>query len=201
MNIFPLGYTSVNENNIPIPCPKKSAEQQCDKHINKMYIETAQILSTAHRLLDGQFTIVADKKTGKAKKHWDLFLGRDDFEGEQILYKVAHRHHPCVIWSMETDSNYRWLWHHCYALSLEYQHRYGKMHKTDTVMWALRDSPVNISIGPLTPFKLAMKSNPECMIDGNAVESYRRFYMTKQKRFKMVWTKRNIPEWFKLETV
>mgnify|MGYP000296968268 CR=1 FL=1 len=30
----------------------------------------------------------------------------------------------------------------------------------------------------------------------DAVESYRNFYQTKQERFSMVWTKRNIPEWF-----
>ena len=46
-----------------------------------------------------------------------------------------------------------------------------------------------------------MKSNPECIVQDlggtNAVESYRKFYKTKEKRFKMDWTKRQIPEWFK----
>jgi hypothetical protein len=48
----------------------------------------------------------------------------------------------------------------------------------------------------MTPFKLAMKSNPECMFE-SAVDSYRAFYQTKQKRFKMKWTKREKPQWFK----
>jgi hypothetical protein len=34
-------------------CPKKAAESLCDQHIVKMPLETAQILSTAHRFLDG----------------------------------------------------------------------------------------------------------------------------------------------------
>jgi len=41
-----------------------------------------------------------------------------------------------------------------------------------------------------------MKANPECMDPNNIVGSYRKFYQTKQHRFKMAWTKREIPEWF-----
>ena len=47
----------------------------------------------------------------------------------------------------------------------------------------------------MTPFRLAMGSNPEC-IKEDAVESYRAFYHTKQHRFKMDWTKRPVPKWF-----
>ena len=47
-----------------------------------------------------------------------------------------------------------------------------------------------------TPFKLAMKSNPECMFPEDPVKSYRMYYKTKQSRFKMAWTKRDVPEWF-----
>ena len=60
---------------------------------------------------------------------------------------------------------------------------------------ALAEVPNKISTGDLTPFKLAMGSNPECMLP-DPVESYRRFYKTKQARFKMAWTKREIPDWF-----
>ena len=34
--------------------PVKSAEMHCDKHVVKMIIEYAQMLSTAHRMLDGK---------------------------------------------------------------------------------------------------------------------------------------------------
>ena len=34
--------------------PRECARQHCDKHVVKMVIETAQLLSTAHRLLDGK---------------------------------------------------------------------------------------------------------------------------------------------------
>jgi len=48
----------------------------------------------------------------------------------------------------------------------------------------------------MTPFKLAMKSNPECMFPSDPIKSYRLFYQTKQHRFKMTWSKRTIPAWF-----
>ena len=42
MNIFIL------DNN-----PIKAAQQQCDKHVVKMIVESGQMLSTVHRMLDG----------------------------------------------------------------------------------------------------------------------------------------------------
>jgi len=45
-----------------------------------------------------------------------------------------------------------------------------------------------------------MGSNPECMF-ADPVKSYRAFYHTKQERFKMDWTKRNVPEWFNYANV
>jgi hypothetical protein len=44
-----------------------------------------------------------------------------------------------------------------------------------------------------------MKSNPECMNPNDVVGSYRAFYQTKQERFRMAWTKRPIPDWFKVK--
>jgi hypothetical protein len=41
-----------------------------------------------------------------------------------------------------------------------------------------------------------MKANPECIDYNDIVGSYRKFYQTKQARFKMAWTKRPVPEWF-----
>ena len=50
MNIFLL-----SEN------PYEAAVQQCDKHIVKMVTESAQMLSTAHRLLDGEMFLEKSK--------------------------------------------------------------------------------------------------------------------------------------------
>jgi hypothetical protein len=83
------------------------------------------------------------------------------------------------------------------ALCNEYTYRYGKVHSTDTLLRkALMNLPTNLPIGYKTQFPLAMKDFPECIDYNDVVGSYRKFYQTKQARFKMVWTKRSVPEWF-----
>lgn len=174
--------------------PVEAAQLQCDKHVVKMIVESAQMLSTAHRMLDGEVTLKPSKSGRRMVKHYELL---DDMEADLTYYKAVHYNHPCTVWTMESSENYRWHWEHFKALGEEYKYRYGKDHATIqkllNPLWTL---PKNIPIGPLTPFRLAMQSNPECMFD-DPVKSYRAFYKTKQDRFKMVWTNRNVPEWFK----
>ena len=106
-------------------------------------------------------------------------------------------YHPCTEWTFESDTNYKWHYTHFIALCDEYTYRYGKVHASDTKLRkVLKAIPTNIVRKSKTEFRLAMGSNPECMHPGDAVRSYREFYMTKQSRFKMTWTGRSIPKWF-----
>lgn len=175
--------------------PVKAAQLQCDKHVVKMIVESAQMLSTAHRMLDGKLTRAPSKSGKTMSKHWILPDDRED-----ALYKAVHMNHPCTVWTMKSNNNYTWHWIHFAALCDEYTHRYGKVHTTDTLLREkLKQLPCSIEVGPLTQQPLAMKGNPECMYPNDPVRSYREFYQTKQGRFKMVWTKREIPEWFKVQ--
>jgi hypothetical protein len=174
--------------------PVKAAQLQCDKHIPKMVVESAQMLSTAHRMLDGEI----DKRPSKSGKTYVKYWKLPDYR-EDILYKAVHTSHPCTVWTMNTNTNYLWHYEHFTALCDEYTYRYGKVHATDNLLREpLSVMPTNIEYGEMTPFALAMKSNPECMFPDTPVKSYRMFYQTKQKRFKMVWAKREIPNWFKV---
>ena len=172
--------------------PVKAAQLQCDKHVVKMIVESAQMLSTAHRMLDGSLTR-APSKSGKTKvKAWVLPDDRED-----VLYKAVHMNHPCTVWTMKSNNNYTWHWVHFAALCDEYTYRYKKVHATDKLLREkLKALPRNIEVGYLTLQPLAMKSNPECMFPSDPVKSYRMFYQTKQERFKMAWTEREVPEWF-----
>src|SRR6056300_1451945 len=152
--------------------PVIAAQEQCDKHVVKMIVESARMLSTVHRMLDGVMER-RPSKSGAMLQYWKL-----NDQRENILYKACHFN----------------------ALCDEYTYRYGKVHSTDTKLREiLKSLPNKIKIGK-TPFKLAKGSNPECVVTGlggtDAVESYRNFYQTKQKRFSMVWTKRETPKWF-----
>ena len=175
--------------------PVKAAQLQCNAHVVKMIVESAQMLSTVHRMLDGEPTRVPSKSGKNKVKAW--LLG--DYRNEK-LYKAVHMNHPCTVWTRESKENYEWHYAHFVALCDEYTYRYGKTHKTDTELRdILREAPKHIPSKGLTLFPLAMKSNPECMFPKDPVKSYRMFYQTKQDRFKMVWTKREVPEWFKIK--
>tara|TARA_R110002153_G_scaffold106406_1_gene245683 strand:- start:377 stop:931 length:555 start_codon:yes stop_codon:yes gene_type:complete len=171
--------------------PIKAAQLQCDKHIPKMVVESAQMLSTVHRMIDGAMER-RPSKSGSMLQYFKL----DDYR-EDILYKAVHMNHPCTVWSRENCSNYDWHYKHFIALCNEYTYRYGKIHASETKLaTVLRNAPKKIEhTTGKSPFRLAMGSNPECMFE-DAVKSYRAFYQTKQARFAMKWTKRKQPEWF-----
>jgi len=172
--------------------PIKAAQLQCDKHVVKMIVESGQMLSTVHRMLDGTETRRPSKSGKTMVKYWE----HPDEKMENVLYKAVHINHPCTIWSRESIANYIWHYNHFVGLCDEYKYRYNKEHATDTLLRKiLIQPPINIPEEGRTPFKLAMKSNPECMFD-DPVKSYQEFYKTKKDRFKMVWTGRDIPQWF-----
>lgn len=181
MNIFIL-----DEN------PRTAASMHCDKHVPKMVVESAQMLSTAHRMLDG----VETKKRSKSGKTMSKYYMLGDTR-EHHLYNAVHFNHPCTVWTRESSQNYLWHYKLFIALCDEYTKRYGKIHLTDkSLREHLKVTPNNIPDIEMTPFRLAMKSNPECMDESNPIESYRKFYMTKQERFKMEWKNTQTPYWF-----
>ena len=155
--------------------PIKAAQLQCDKHVVKMIVESAQMLSTAHRMLDGVQSRRKSQSGKTMSKYWEL---PDDREA--VLYKAVHMGHPCTVWTMQNDNNYRWHFEHFSALCKEYTYRYDKIHATQTKLRKY----------------LAMKHEPQCINENDIVQSYKDYYQTKQDRFKMAWTRRPIPEWF-----
>ena len=94
MNIFYL-----NEN------PELCAQEHNDKHVVKMCIEYAQLLSTAHRVLDGELWY---GKTVNGRKIARYFL--DDGEMNEVLYKASHIRHPSNIWVRDSVQHYEWLY-------------------------------------------------------------------------------------------
>lgn len=187
MNIFILSES-----------PIKAAQMQCNKHVNKMILESGQMLSTAHRMLDGKL----EKRPSKSGKRLSKYYVHPDPYLEEKLYKAVHYNHPCTKWTMETSENYLWHYEHFLALAEEFEYRFGKKHMTLLKLQnILKELPKNIPISEKTQWPLAMKSNPECMYENDVVRSYREYYQTKQDRFKMSWTKRSVPEWFKEKAI
>jgi hypothetical protein len=181
MNIF---FLSAN--------PVEAARSHLDKHVVKMILEYAQLLSTAHRVIDGKETVVLSK-TGRKKKVWQL-----DDERDSLLYSATHINHPSAIWARQNKLNYDYLYALFVATCDEYTYRYGKVHLTDSKLRnLLKEFPKNIKDtnqsqvwhGP-TP---AMPD--ECKVAGDHLASYRKYYIDKKADMAM-WTNREPPEWF-----
>ena len=176
MNVFYL-------NSSPVQC----AQQHCDKHVVKMVVEYAQLLSTAHRILDGSL-VLGNTKSGRSVKRFVLPDRRDD-----ALYLASHINHPDSIWVRESSGNYEYLYKLFVALCDEYTHRYGKVHATDTKLRKLLAlHPENIACGEMTEVPQAM---PDHCKRSDAIAAYKNYYITEKKHFAK-WKNRSTPKWF-----
>jgi hypothetical protein len=106
---------------------EKCAKYHCDKHVIKMILESAQMMSAVVRL-----------------------------NGYDAGYKLTHKNHPCTIWARKSLSNYKWLKTLTKLLNDEYRYRYDKEinHKSYDMVLTL-PTPKLPDIG-LTPFAQAM---------------------------------------------
>ena len=169
--------------------PVQAARSHLDKHVVKMILEYAQLLSTAHRILDGtELSVIS--KSGRKKKVWQLPDHRDS-----VLYSATHANHPSAIWARQTDTNYDYLYALFVATCDEYTYRYGKVHLTDTKLReVLHQIPKNIGKS-----KIWVSPTPampdECKVAGDELASYRKYYIDK-KADMAKWTNREPPDWF-----
>jgi hypothetical protein len=164
----------------------KCAEYHNDKHVVKMILEYAQLLSTAHRVLDGKEYI--DASSGRKIKRWRL----EDTSLEAHLYKATHINHPSAVWVRQSNNNYNWLVCLFQSLLSEYTHRYGKIHSCDRLVYWLRKPPVNIPVGYKTQPTPAM---PDEYKVPDSVQSYRNYYLGAKNNMAK-WKNRPIPEWW-----
>ena len=146
--------------------PTQAARFHSDKHCIKMILEHTQLLSTAIRI-----------------------HSNDTVEG---VYKIAHKNHPCTIWTRQTRSNFKWLCEMTEELFKEYTRRYGKQHKSYSVFKICQQNSHIIPEGGLTNFAQAM---PPEYKDTDPVKAYRTYYIKDKKEFSK-WKMGNTPDWF-----
>lgn len=169
MNIFILSWIIEN-----------CAKYHCDKHVVKMILETCQLLSVSHHVLQPDIAM--------------LYVEKD------LIYKKTHMNHPCSIWVRECEENYIWLCHLGLALCNEYGFRYDKEpsdHKCYSKLMFLIHNPPPLpsNNGVITKPKMAM---PDDYKSTDPVLSYRKYYLNDKARM-LSWKKRDPPDWVPLE--
>ena len=166
---------------------QKNAEYHLDKHIVKMPIEYAQLLSTAHRLLDGSVYLGKTKKNRNIKR-WFL-----DDNREYNLYKASHVNHPSAIWTRSTSGNYMMMYTIYWYVCKEYEYRYGRVHGSFTLSNTLSKLPKNIIHDKQFDIPQCM---PEyCKMPKCSISAYRNYYKKEKNSFAK-WKNREVPFWY-----
>lgn len=148
--------------------PKLCAEYHCDKHVVKMILEHAQLLSTALRAY-----------------------------GVDAGYKATHVNHPSSKWVRQSQDNFNWLVEMTFWLNLEYTRRYRKPnnHKSWELILSLPSPSVLPNTGGVTDFAIAMA--PEFYHkSGDPVLSYRNYYKQAKKDFARWTAPAKTPTWW-----
>lgn len=147
--------------------PRTCAQYHYDKHVVKMVLETAQLLSTATYLISPD-------------------TPRD-------IYKPTHVGHPCTQWVKTSKENFLWLCYLGVELSNEYSCRFKKRHKSSQVINYIFHYSHNIT----KELPTVMTELPTCMPDeyklDNVVNSYRNYYCTAKKHIAS-YTNRSVPK-------
>ena len=166
--------------------PSRAAQAQCDVHVRKMIVETAQLLCTAHH------------RIGVATE-W--------------MYKPYNINSRFVSWILESEANYRWLYNHFLALNTEYYNRSSKVHASirdrnlDNVLAIIpvKDPfPLEVTI-PACAFG-EWPNAPQLPLStiSETVDTYRKYYRYKYLQWRglgitMKWTNAASPIWLNIE--
>lgn len=165
----------------------RCAKAHVDKHCVKMILEYAQLLSTAHRVIDGIKMVGVSTKTGRKQTRYVISDGR-----ESSLYVATHINHPSAVWVRHSSSNYDWLFKLFVTLMCEYTYRYGKVHATSRLADHLSNAPKNIVDGSFTEPTPAMPE--QYKVSGDSITSYRNYYLGDKRRM-FSWKRREVPTW------
>jgi len=148
--------------------PKLAAQYHADKHVPKMILETAQMLSTAHHVYG----------TPQAP----------------LVYKKSHLNHPCTLWVRESVDNYGWAFELFRELNNEFVRRRGKKHLSWVKLKEHLSHTPSLPLQGLTPFAQAM---PDHYKQEDAVEAYRAYYKGDKASFaKWEWPTAQTPSWW-----
>lgn len=148
---------------------QKCAQAHCDKHVNKMILEGAQLLASAHHLTNPEASMITD------------------------MYRLTHKNHPDAIWVRSSINNYLYLMDLMEALNEECQYRYE--HKRDHISLA-KVHNWGYPVLPDIPFTEPPKCvHDDWKQVPDTVEAYRQYYK-RDKRDIVSWTKREPPSWY-----
>ena len=155
--------------------PQWAANALCDKHVPKMLLESAQMLSTAVRRYE------EDTDTTPLAKP---------------IYKSAYPNHPMTKWVGFNRDCFRWALENAVFISQEYCKRFKKLHKSSAVINTIYDNNYIDDI-PDGFFKEPPQCMPDEYKDKDYVVAYRKYYMGAKAYFAKWERGVSAPEWWR----
>jgi len=157
--------------------PRKCARALDDKRLNKMILETAQIMCAV----------------------------LNEREGSQVTpYRTSHANHPITKWAASSDDNMRWLYDLGMAYGEEIQYRFGRKHACQLVIegltfrWPWLEDAPEFMCKEVEFYNGARHKGLDLDFTHLPVhEAYRQYLKVRwpgDKR-KPVWTNRKKPHW------
>jgi len=148
--------------------PRLAAKDHPKSYLTKLPLETAQLLCTAHHVINpGQYA---------------------------IPYKKTHENHPCAKWVRQSKENYLWAVEYGLGLCEWFTKTRKKEHGCESVLrWAESfTDKIKFPDTGLKTFALAM---PDKYKTTDPVISYRSYFIGEKK--KLATWEQEPPEWWK----
>ena len=165
------------------PNARRCARWHCNKHVVKMILETAQLLYTAHWVLEMAENRLPCFKDAPLQKSSGI-------RGYLSIHNPAH---PSAIWTRASKEHYEWLCLLGLELCREFTHRFKKTHSCEVhIRWLASNIPRTLPSNGWRDPPCAMP--PEYRISKNSVSCYRLYYV-KGKSTLLQYTSRNPPHW------
>lgn len=181
--------------------PMLAAQAHCDRHVVKMILETAQLLSTAWHVEAPELVESDYVNSDPLFPRWPgvdagYDFGLSYYIANQKIYAPTHQNHPSAVWVRESRAAYEWTWRLSQELLAEYTFRYGREHASRHTLRTLEWAPPALSDAALSEPNVAMPDHCVVAVDGyvDALASYRNYYRT-EKRPLLTYTARTPPAW------
>ena len=175
----------------------KCAEYHIDKHVTKMVLEAAQLLTTTlwvdkylgyvpRKLTSEELGVLKDVKRSTPSINDRVFT----------RYLSTHENHPSAIWVRSSLEHYYWTVNYANALNSEGIYRGYKSHASCDEVNRMPE-PTRLPDNGWTKPALAM---PDELKSEDVIASYRKFYMLDKAPFAS-WKVRGKPHWWDDELV
>ncbi|HNC57031.1 MAG TPA: hypothetical protein PLP33_16435 [Leptospiraceae bacterium] len=147
--------------------PFLAAKDHPKSYLVKMPLETAQLLCTAHHVLN-------------PNKY-------------NIPYKKTHENHPCAVWVRQTKENYLWTINYGLGLCRWFTETRKKTHGCESIIdWAKHNvDKLQFKDTGLKSFALAMPDEYKCI---DPVVSYQSYFKGEKKKL-AIW-EQGAPDWW-----